>query len=106
MFLRSLDAQNVVLLADLFHMNIEESSIASAIMEAGDRIGYVHFVDSNQRPVGCGHTQMPPVIDALKQVGFDGYLAARAMPFPDPDTAARATMEAFHVLVGGSTARL
>ena len=44
------------LLADLFHMNIEEANLAEAIRAAGSHIGHVHFADSNRRAAGMGHT--------------------------------------------------
>ena len=47
--LEAIQSQNVVLLADLFHMNIEEENIADALRHGGKHIGHVHFVDSNRR---------------------------------------------------------
>ena len=41
--------ENVKILCDLFHMNIEESNVAAAIRRVGDLLGHVHFVDSNRR---------------------------------------------------------
>ncbi|MHC4121778.1 MAG: TIM barrel protein, partial [Planctomycetota bacterium] len=46
--IESLSCSTVFLLADLFHMNIEEESIAGSIRSAGKRIGHLHFVDSNR----------------------------------------------------------
>lgn len=86
------------LLADLFHMNIEEADCAAAIRAAGDRIGHVHFADSNRRPVGLGHTEMAPIVAALRDIGYDGYASAECLPYPDPDAAARQTIESFRRL--------
>jgi len=80
--------ENVVLLADLFHMNIEESDIAQAIIEAGKHTGHVHFADSNRSAMGMGHTDPAPIIAALKQVGYTGYLSAEVFPKPDADACA------------------
>jgi sugar phosphate isomerase/epimerase len=44
-FLKTLRTQNVKLLADLFHMNIEESDIAAALRLAGSKLGHIHFAD-------------------------------------------------------------
>jgi sugar phosphate isomerase/epimerase len=93
--LESIDAGNVRLLADLFHMNIEERSISESICKARDKIGHVHFVDSNRRPAGMGHIDFTPIADALKQIRFNGYASAEAISYPDPDTAAAATMKAY-----------
>lgn len=93
--LRSLSSRNVVLLADLFHMNIEEADISSALRAGGSRIGHVHFVDSNRRPAGCGHIDYAPIARALAEIGYDGFASAEALPYPDPDTAAASTMASF-----------
>jgi sugar phosphate isomerase/epimerase len=97
--LQSLSTNNVELLADLFHMNIEETNVAAAIRDAGDLIGHVHFVDSNRRPAGLGHIDYAPIVAALRDVGYAGYLSAEAFPFPDPDAAARQTIETFRKFV-------
>lgn len=93
--LDSLSTRNVVLLADLFHMNIEEADIAGALERGGQRIGHVHFVDSNRRPAGCGHLDYLPIIAALRRIGYKGYLSAEAFPYPNPDEAAELTMKAY-----------
>jgi sugar phosphate isomerase/epimerase len=95
----SLNTDNVVLLADLFHMNIEESDLPAAILHGGRHIGHVHFVDSNRRPAGCGHIDYRPIIAALKEVNYRGYLSAEALPWPDPTAAAEKTIQWFRRLV-------
>jgi sugar phosphate isomerase/epimerase len=92
---RFLDAQNlenVVLLADLFHMNIEERDLPAALLEAGRHIGHVHFADSNRQAMGFGHTDAKRVVDALKEISYSGYLSAEIFPLPDPESAARQTL--------------
>ena len=96
--IKSLSCSNVFLLADLFHMNIEAESIAGTIREVGDYIGYVHFVDSNRRPAGMGHIDLAEVARALREIGYDGYASAEALPYPDSDKAAAQTMAAFRKL--------
>jgi sugar phosphate isomerase/epimerase len=86
---------NVTLLADLFHMNIEEADLPAAIRAAGRHVGHVHLADSNRRPAGLGHTAFGPIADALRQVGYAGYVSAEAFAYPDPDAAARHTIEAY-----------
>ena len=93
--IKSLSCKNVFLLADLVHMSIEEESIAGAIREAGDYIGYVHFVDSNRRAAGMGHIDLAEAAQALSEIGYDGYASAEALPYPDSDKAAAQTITAF-----------
>ena len=81
-------------------MNIEEADIAAALRLAGSRLGHVHFVDSNRRAIGFGHTHLPPVIAALRDIGYTGYLSAEVVPLPDSQAAAAQTIKAFRELVG------
>ena len=94
--MQSLSTDNVKLLADLFHMQIEEVNVADAIRSAAGHIGHVHFVDSNRRPAGCGHMDYGPIAAALKEIGYDRYASAEALPWPDPDAAAVQTIKMFN----------
>jgi sugar phosphate isomerase/epimerase len=94
--LSSLSTKNVRLLADLFHMNIEETNLPAALRAGGKLIGHVHLADSNRRPAGHGHTDFAPVAAALREIGYDGYVSAEALPYPDSAAAARATIDAFN----------
>jgi sugar phosphate isomerase/epimerase len=93
--LQSLTTRNVTLLADLFHMNIEEVDIAAALRQGAGKIGHVHYVDSNRRPAGLGHLDFAPIAAALQDIGYNGYASAEALPYPDPVAAAKQTIESF-----------
>jgi sugar phosphate isomerase/epimerase len=93
--LRPLRTQNVKLLCDLFHMNIEEADIAAALRRAGPRLGHVHFADSNRQAIGLGHTDVTPLTTALRELGYSGFASAEILPLPDSASAARQTMESF-----------
>lgn len=97
-FLKTLRTQNVKLLADLFHMNIEEADIAAALRLAGPKLGHVHFADSNRRAIGMGHTDMKPVMAALRDIGYDSYLSAEVFALPDSQAAAEQTIKSFRLL--------
>ncbi|MBN9120363.1 MAG: sugar phosphate isomerase/epimerase [Planctomycetes bacterium] len=99
-FLGGLRTRRVKILADLYHMNIEEADLADAIRGAGGYVGHVHFADSNRRAAGMGHTDFAPIVAALRDVGYAGYLSAEILPLPDPDAAARRTVDSFRKYVG------
>jgi sugar phosphate isomerase/epimerase len=101
-WLRQNGIANVRLLADLFHMNIEEADSAAALREAGALIGHVHFADSNRHAIGFGQTQVAPLVEALRAIGYAGYLSAEILPLPDAPTAARQTISAFRKFVSSS----
>jgi len=64
----------VRIMADFFHMNIEEADIAQSIKAAADQIVYVHVADSNRLQPGKGHIDFNQGFRALKEIGYDGYL--------------------------------
>lgn len=98
-FLEANYLKNVVLLADLFHMNIEETNVAAALLEAGRHVGHVHFADSNRQAMGHGHTDAAAVLAALREIGYSGYLSAEILPLPDPEAAARQTISSIRSLL-------
>ncbi len=85
----------VGLLADLFHMNIEEISLVQALVEAKDHVKHIHLADSNRQAMGMGHTVINDISQVLRDIDYDGYLSAEALPYPDPDQAAAQTIKAF-----------
>lgn len=99
--LNSLGGPNVRLLSDLFHMNIEETNLAEALRAGGAHVGHVHFVDSNRRPAGFGHIDYLPIAEALRDIGYQGYLSAEALAYPDSRGAAQQTIESYRKYFGG-----
>jgi sugar phosphate isomerase/epimerase len=95
-FLKGRKLNNVRLLPDLYHMNIEEQSIPTALMAAGKWIGHLHLVDSNRRAMGFGHTKAAPVAKALEKIGYQGYVSGEVLPWPDSLGAARQTMNCYN----------
>lgn len=95
--LEGVGTENLKLLADLFHMNIEETDPAQSLTQYGGAVGHVHFVDSNRRAAGFGHIDYEPIVEALVRADFAGYASAEAFPHPDSASAARRTIESFQV---------
>ena len=53
-YLRDVDCDNVKLLLDTFHMNIEEDNIPDAIRTAGKALGHLHVGEGNRKVPGKG----------------------------------------------------
>lgn len=94
-FLQQVRPSHVKVLADLFHMNIEESSIAEGLATYGDWLGHVHLVDNQRQAAGSGMMDYSDIAGALRKISFKGYLSAEAFPLPDSDAAARMTMDTY-----------
>ncbi len=90
---------NVTVMPDVFHMNIEDSCIESSLAAHRDRIGYIHFADSNRLAPGMGHLHFPNIISVLDAVGYTGYVTVEILPLPDPDTAAARAARYLRALV-------
>ena len=80
---RKVGAPNMALMADLFHMNIEEVNVEKALRAAGKMIAHVHLSDSNRGLPGEGHVDFARAFKVLREIGYDGYLAVEATPLVD-----------------------
>ena len=67
-------------MADTFHMNIEERSISGAILAHGNLLNHVHLSDSNRLAPGLGHIDFAEVLRALIEVDYEGSLAFELIP--------------------------
>jgi sugar phosphate isomerase/epimerase len=63
------------ILADFYHMQLEESDIEAAVVAAGPHIGFVHVADSNRCEPGTGHADFRPLFRGLKRIGYRGYVS-------------------------------
>ena len=81
---RTVASPRVRIMADLYHMNIEEADLAQSLAGAGDLVGHVHLADSNRWLPGQGHTDFVPPLRALRRAGFAGWFAFECMVGGDP----------------------
>jgi sugar phosphate isomerase/epimerase len=49
----------------------------------------MHLGDSNRWAPGFGHLDVPGVLRALKELGYDRYLSFEVLPLPSPEEAAK-----------------
>ncbi len=67
-------AKHLGLIADFFHLALEENDLRSSVLYAGDWIKHVHLGDHNRLAPGHGRTDWREVFSALHEVGFEGYM--------------------------------
>jgi len=72
--------KNVGVMGDLFHMNIEESSLAGALTKVGSRLVHLHIADSNRAAPGRGHLDFRPIMEALKSIHYEDYASMELLP--------------------------
>jgi len=90
---RRVNRPNFGLMLDVYHMNIEDVSIYDGFREAGSLCWFVHFADNNRHWPGSAHLDFEQIVRVLNEIGYSGYVSTEILPWPDPDTAARATIE-------------
>lgn len=72
---RASNPLGVALLADTFHMHIEETNSPQSIRDVGNIIRHVHVADNTRYEPGTGDIDFTDIIRALRGIGYDGYLA-------------------------------
>lgn len=97
--LKKVNLPNMKLMPDVFHMNIEDVSIEGELAKNIEYINYIHFADSNRLAPGQGHTNFQKIFEHLKHVAYDGWVSVEILPKPDPDTAARQSVEYLRPLI-------
>ena len=63
---------------DTFHAHIEEKDAAAAIGRAGDRIAHVHVSENDRGVPGTGSVRWDEAFEALRDIGYDGWLTVEA----------------------------
>ncbi len=73
---------------DTFHANIEEKSIPAAVKSLGPHIKHLHASENDRGLLGTGHVRFPEILEALNEIGYDGYLMIEGFGFsPDEPNA-------------------
>ena len=88
-FIRSFRTDNLTLHIDTHHMNIEDYSPVDSIIRNADTIGYVHVAEINRMYPGAGKMDFKAILQALRKIGYDGYISLECAPIPDGNTAAQ-----------------
>ena len=71
-FVTEVDRDNVKVMLDTFHMNIEETSISAAIRTAGNLLGHFHTGECNRMVPGQGRMPWREIAEALHEIQYDG----------------------------------
>jgi sugar phosphate isomerase/epimerase len=63
------------IVADFFHMNMEEPNLIEGLIRAGRYLRHVHLADSNRKLPGQGHLNFVSLFKTLQRMKFQGWLA-------------------------------
>lgn len=83
-----IDADNLYVHFDTYHMHIEEHGIGNAFRQAGALCGYVHMSESDRGIPGEGNVNWTDTFAGLKAIDYKGPLVLEAFAAINPDLAA------------------
>ena len=79
------DPQGVALISDFFHMHIEETSTPDTIRACGTKyVAHVHVADNTRMQPGTGDIDWHAGLQALRDIGYEGWLAYECSLQGDP----------------------
>ena len=81
---------NLGVLFDAYHANIEEKNLPAAVRLLGRHIVNVHASENDRGIPGSGHIDWPGILQALKEVGYEGFLVIESFGY-NMETIAAAT---------------
>lgn len=75
-YVRQVGSDNIGVLLDTYHMNIEENNIGNAIRLAGEKLVNFHTGENNRRAPGRGHLDWDEIFQALRDIGYKGRIVS------------------------------
>jgi len=90
----AVNSPNFKLVLDVKAMSDELMQIPQIIRESARYLAHFHANDANKRGPGFGDTDFVPIMQALKEIGYEGYVSVEVFDFrPDPETIASKSYE-------------
>jgi sugar phosphate isomerase/epimerase len=80
-----LDSLGVV--ADTYQMNISEDKMDEPLLRAGKRLVHLQASDSNRFQPGIGHLDWKTVLQTLRDMDYDGFVAFECLILGEPEAA-------------------
>ncbi|NOU96376.1 TIM barrel protein [Paenibacillus sp. LMG 31456] len=71
---------HVKLMADVFHMNLEERDICRSIRAIAPELVHVHLADNTREAPGVGSMNFQAILTTLRDIGYSGALTMEFMP--------------------------
>ena len=87
-FARAVNHPNCGMMYDTFHSNIEEKSIPAALQACKDKLIHIHISENDRSTPGAGNIRWRENFQAIKDIGYDGWLVIEAFGLALPELAA------------------
>nr|WP_301950658.1 sugar phosphate isomerase/epimerase [Bacillus sp. V59.32b] len=79
-FVEEVDVESVKMMADLFHMSLEERDMKDALIKIKPYLAHVHIADNTREAAGLGQTDFKPILSFLKNIKYSGYITMEFLP--------------------------
>lgn len=96
-----LKSSNTGILADFFHMSIEEKNIGDSLRFSGTSVKHIHLGDNNRLLPGYGSIDWQQGFRALKDINFEGYVNLECSTCGEPSTTLPTTVRFLRELISG-----
>jgi len=82
--IENLDSDNIKLLADTFHIHLEENpnTIWDTLRQNVSEIGHIHLADCNRRIPGSGHFDFKTFVNIFRNSGYKGFYSLETIMKP------------------------
>jgi D-psicose/D-tagatose/L-ribulose 3-epimerase len=79
-FVQEVNVDSVKIMADLFHMNIEERNNRDSLIKIAPYLAHVHLADNTREAAGLGKIDFGEVVQTLKEINYTGPLTMEFLP--------------------------
>jgi len=86
------DHQNIGVLFDTFHANIEEKEVAAALRSTAKYLKHFHASENDRGTPGSGHVDWQGVFGALHEMGYEGWVTIESFGFAIGEISAAASI--------------
>jgi sugar phosphate isomerase/epimerase len=100
-FVRSFNQNSFKIILDVKAMCSESLPIPDIIRQSWPHFAYFHANDRNLKGPGFGDVDYKPIVQALREVGYDGYVSVEVFRFEEgPEVIARQSLQYLQSVFG------
>lgn len=77
---KDVDHENVHIMADMFHMSLEENDPGASLRMIADKLIHVHIADNTREAAGLGTTDFKDMFRNLRDINYQGVLTMEFLP--------------------------